>query len=174
MRLWRAVPRPPDQAMLIVLPSSAVAFLSRVTSRSPLLYSAFAESTSTSHGSARSFSNFLLGESTLMERTLPVHFREMSSLATPGISATALTREPSSVTSVKNSLTSPEPSALSLLPEFPNSFTCLTPSGPWYIVYPYVFTSGPVMSICENMSSILLFRLSKPPKRSFQMSSAAP
>ena len=74
---------------------------------------------------------------------------------------------------MKNSLVSPELSAFSLLPELPNSLTCLTPSGPWYIVYPYVFTSGPVMSICENMSSILLFRLSKPPKRSFQMSSAA-
>ena len=58
--------------MLIVLPLSEGETLSRVTSRRPLLYSALAESTSTSQGSARSFSNSLPGVLTLMLRTFLV------------------------------------------------------------------------------------------------------
>ncbi len=106
---------------------------------------------------------------TLIESTILVRVRETSSFATPGISATALTREPSSITSVNRFLTSPGPIVFEIveLLDMPHAIEALVHG------IAKVFIPGPARSICENMFSILLFRLPKPSKSLFQVSSIA-
>lgn len=124
----------PAAHSIAILTLSAEPAAFRVTSSSPLLHSACAEDGSTLHGRATSFTSSLPGVLTVTVRVPSVPSISMSSFGTPGSSRTAFTSSPWRETSRTGSTAGR--ALRSMLPLFPNSFTCLTPSGPWYMVYP--------------------------------------